>query len=105
MTDRTRVAVLGAGFIADIHLESLHRFVPEAEVTAIYSRSATRAEAMARKYGIPRWFTEVDELVFGFGPPTAPVAAAAVVAGGRPCRGQARPAGLLVRPRHSSGCG
>ena len=60
MADRTRVAVLGAGFIADIHLESLHRFVPEAEVTAIYSRSAARAEAMARKYGIPRWFDDVD---------------------------------------------
>ena len=62
MADRTRVAVLGAGFIADIHLESLHRFVPDAEVTAIYSRTAARAEAMARKYGIPRWFSDIDAL-------------------------------------------
>ena len=62
MADRTRVAVLGAGFIADIHLESLHRFVPDAEVTAIYSRSGARAETVARKYGIPRWFDSVDAL-------------------------------------------
>lgn len=62
MADRTRVAVLGAGFIADIHLESLHRFVPDAEVTAIYSRTAARAEALARKYGVPRWFDNVDAL-------------------------------------------
>jgi myo-inositol 2-dehydrogenase/D-chiro-inositol 1-dehydrogenase len=62
VADRTRVAVLGAGFIADIHLESLHRFVPEAEVTAIYSRSAARAEALARKYGIRRWFTDIAQV-------------------------------------------
>jgi predicted dehydrogenase len=62
VADRTRVAVLGAGFIADIHLESLHRFVPDAEVTAIYSRTAARAEGMARKYGVPRWFTDLDAL-------------------------------------------
>lgn len=62
MPDRTRVAVLGAGFIADIHLESLHRFVPDAEVTAIYSRTAARAEAIAKKYGIPRWFDSIDAL-------------------------------------------
>lgn len=62
MADRTRVAVLGAGFIADIHLESLHRFVPDAEVTAIYSRGAARAEALARKYGVSRWFDSIDAL-------------------------------------------
>ena len=33
--DKTRIAILGAGFIADIHLESYHRFVPEAEVVAV----------------------------------------------------------------------
>ena len=62
-TGRTKVAMIGAGFIADIHLESYHRFVPEAEVTAIWSRSAARAEALAQRYGIPRWFTNVDELL------------------------------------------
>ena len=31
---KTKVAILGAGFISEIHLESYHRFVPEAEVVA-----------------------------------------------------------------------
>ncbi len=31
---RTKVAILGGGFISDIHLESYHRFIPEAEVVA-----------------------------------------------------------------------
>ena len=61
--NRTKVALLGAGFIADIHLESYARFVPEAEVTAIYSRTAERAERVAKHWGIPRWFTDVDELL------------------------------------------
>lgn len=60
---RTKVAVLGAGFIADIHLESYIRFVPEAEVTAIFSRSAERAERVARHWGIPRWFTDIEQLI------------------------------------------
>ena len=41
---KTKVALLGAGFIADIHLESYHRFVPDAEVVAVYTRNPqTRA--------------------------------------------------------------
>ena len=61
--NRTRVALFGAGFIADIHLESYARFVPEAEVVAIYSRSAERAERVARHWGIPRWFIDVDQAI------------------------------------------
>jgi hypothetical protein len=28
---KTKVAIIGAGFITNIHMESYHRFVPEAE--------------------------------------------------------------------------
>ena len=40
----TKVGILGAGFIADVHLESYTRFVPDAQVTAVYSRTKERAE-------------------------------------------------------------
>ncbi len=60
---RTKVAVLGAGFIADIHLEAYKRFVPDAEISAIFSRTADRAERVAHHWGIPRWFTDVDTLI------------------------------------------
>ena len=60
---KTRVAVLGAGFIADIHLESYKRFVPDAEVTAIYSRNPDRADRIAKHWGIPRAFSDVDALI------------------------------------------
>jgi predicted dinucleotide-utilizing enzyme len=42
--DKTRVALLGAGFIAEIHMESYKRFVPEAEVVAVYTRNAEKAK-------------------------------------------------------------
>ena len=58
---KTKVALLGAGFIGDIHLESYRRFVPEAEVTCIYSGTAQRAEEFAKKHHIPRWFADIDE--------------------------------------------
>lgn len=61
----TKVTILGAGFIADIHLECYHRFIPEAEVVMIYSRSEHRAQALARKYGIRKWTTDLDEAIQG----------------------------------------
>jgi myo-inositol 2-dehydrogenase/D-chiro-inositol 1-dehydrogenase len=56
----TRIALLGTGFIAEIHLESYRRFVPDAEVVAVYSRSGERAEAFARRHGIARWYDDLD---------------------------------------------
>ena len=58
--NKTKVAVVGAGFIADIHLESYLRFVPEAEVVAVYTRSREKAEAFARRHQIARWFTDLE---------------------------------------------
>ncbi len=60
---RTKVAILGAGFIADIHLESYHRFIPEAEVVAVYARNAEKAEAFAKKHRIPQWYSNLDEVI------------------------------------------
>jgi predicted dehydrogenase len=60
---KTKVALLGSGFIADIHIESYHRFVPEAEVVAVYTRDAQRAEAFARKHGIARYFSDLRQAI------------------------------------------
>jgi predicted dehydrogenase len=59
----TKVAILGAGFISDIHLESFARFVPDAQVTAVFSRTAEHAQELAKHWGIPQWFTDIDELI------------------------------------------
>src|SRR5262245_51026463 len=60
---KTRVALFGAGFIADIHAESYHRFVPDADVVAVYSRTESHARAFAERHGIPRWSTNLDDSV------------------------------------------
>lgn len=61
--DKTKVAILGAGFIADIHLESYHRFVPEAEVVAVFTRNAEKAVAFAQKHRIPRSFSDLEAAI------------------------------------------
>jgi len=61
--NQTKVTLLGAGFIADIHLESYRRFIPEAEVVAIYTRKPEKAEAMAKKHHIAGWFADLDEAI------------------------------------------
>ena len=64
---KTKVALLGAGFIADIHIESYHRFVPDAEVVAVFTRRPERAKAFAKKHGIARWFADLDKAITGSG--------------------------------------
>lgn len=61
--NKTKVALLGAGFIADIHLESYQRFVPDAEVVAVYSKTPKRAKAFARRCGVPRWFDRIEDAI------------------------------------------
>lgn len=61
--NKTKVAILGAGFIADIHLESYHRFVPDAAVVAVFARNPKKAAAFARKHGIPRSFSNLDAVI------------------------------------------
>jgi predicted dehydrogenase len=58
---KTRVVLIGAGFIAEIHAEAYHRFVPDAEVVGVYSRSEAHARAFALKHGIPEWFTNLEQ--------------------------------------------
>lgn len=60
---KTKVAILGAGFITDIHVESYHRFVPEAEVVAVYARNEEKAKAFAEKYHIPQSYNSVEDII------------------------------------------
>lgn len=60
---KLKVAILGTGFIADIHLESYRRFVPTVEVVAIYGRNKASAAAVAEKFGIPGVFDDIDALL------------------------------------------
>lgn len=64
---KTKIAILGAGFITDIHMECYHRFVPNAEVVAVYARKPEKAEAFARKHGIPSWYSDLDKIIHDSG--------------------------------------
>lgn len=59
----TKIALLGAGFIADIHLESYRRFVPEAEVVAVYTRDPAKAQAFAESHSISQWYDDMERAI------------------------------------------
>ena len=61
--EKTKVAILGCGFIAHIHMESYERFVPDAEVVAVYGRSEEKAKAFAQQFGIKEYYTDLDTLL------------------------------------------
>ena len=58
----TRVALVGAGYIADFHLEIL-RSTPGVETVAICDADPERARAAARKFDVTHAVATLDELV------------------------------------------
>jgi predicted dehydrogenase len=60
---KTRIAVIGAGDISRFYLENLTKLIPQIEVEGIYSRTAERALAQAEKFGIPRVYGTLEELL------------------------------------------
>lgn len=59
---RIRVGLVGAGFIADFHLQILRR-LPFVQIVGIADRARDRAEALARRHGVQDCFTELDEML------------------------------------------
>ena len=60
---KTKVLLLGAGFIADIHQESYQRFVSDAEVVGVYTRSAEKAKTFASKHGLSQSFDDLEQAI------------------------------------------
>ena len=61
--EKTKVAILGAGFIADIHFESYKRYVPDATVVAVYTRNIDNAKMFAEKHGIEKYFDDLGKCI------------------------------------------
>ncbi|HZU27120.1 MAG TPA: Gfo/Idh/MocA family oxidoreductase, partial [Bryobacteraceae bacterium] len=60
---KVKVGIIGSQFEADIHAASFQIMPEEAEVVAVASPTPGNAEAMARKYGIPRVFLDYHEML------------------------------------------
>ena len=60
---RVKVGIIGSQFQADIHATSLQIMPDDAEVVAVASPSPGNAAAFARKFGIPRVFTDYREML------------------------------------------
>ena len=58
-----RIAMLGAGFIGDFYTYSIHGFRGRDRVVIVGDRDESRAEAFAKKHGIPRWTTSLEDAV------------------------------------------
>jgi predicted dehydrogenase len=63
VADVVRIATLGAARITPTALITPARHVPEVEVAAVAARDRTRAEAFARKHGVPRVHASYDALL------------------------------------------
>lgn len=59
-----RFAVVGLGAFGETYLECLRglRDIASIETTAICSQSSERARTLATQYGVPHWYTDVEDL-------------------------------------------
>src|SRR3954453_20280795 len=62
MTTAVRIGLIGAGGIAKSHMRAYQR-VPGVEVVAVADVLPERAEAMAREWNVPRWFSDHRSLL------------------------------------------
>ena len=60
---KSKVLILGSGFIAEIHSESYQRFVPDAEVVGVYSRDKEKVKAFADQFGIENTYTDLVKAI------------------------------------------
>ncbi len=60
---KVKTAIIGSGFEADIHAASFQIAPEEAEVVAVASPTPGHAAELARRYGIPRVFTDYREML------------------------------------------
>ena len=63
MRERVGVGIVGAGFAADLHLSVYRRLAPTVELIGVTARNAAKAEALARRHGVRRVFSDVAALL------------------------------------------
>ncbi|WP_026809594.1 Gfo/Idh/MocA family protein [Arenibacter latericius] len=59
---KIKIALIGAGFIADYHARGLQT-IPEVEIVAVVSKNIENAERFATKYGIEKAYNNIASLV------------------------------------------
>ncbi len=57
-----KFGLIGTGVVAETHLGAI-RSLPDVEVAAVADIQRERAEAFAKRYGIPRAYGSAEELV------------------------------------------
>ncbi|MCB9599806.1 MAG: NAD-dependent epimerase/dehydratase family protein [Sandaracinus sp.] len=63
MSDKKiQVGIVGAGYISEPHLVGLQHF-PDLEVVAICDLSRGRAEALAARFGVPKVYLDMEEML------------------------------------------
>jgi len=60
---KVKVGIIGSGFEADIHAAAFRIMPEEAEVVAVASPTPGNAETLAKRYEIPRVFTDYREML------------------------------------------
>ncbi|MEI0736332.1 Gfo/Idh/MocA family oxidoreductase [Paenibacillus sp. JTLBN-2024] len=64
MTKKMRFAIVGAGVISPLHARAIASH-PEAELTAVVDEVQEKAEALAKEFGSPPTYRNMEQLLQG----------------------------------------
>jgi predicted dehydrogenase len=62
-TEKTKIGIVGLGWIAQVYHLPILTHLPEVEVTCICDREKNKARALAEKYGIKKYYTSFEEML------------------------------------------
>jgi predicted dehydrogenase len=62
MTGKLRGVAAGAGYFSHYQYEAWNR-IPEVEITALSNRTASRAEEVRQRFGVPRIYADFEEML------------------------------------------
>lgn len=65
----TRIAALGCGFWSQFQIAGWQE-LPQVEVAAVYNRTKSKPDTLARRFGIERVYESVEQLLAGGSKPT-----------------------------------
>ena len=58
----TKIALIGAGYIADFHARGLQT-IPNVEIVAVVAKEMDEAKEFAKKYNIKDTYTEISDII------------------------------------------
>jgi predicted dehydrogenase len=61
--EKIKWGILGCGDVTELKSGPAFNLVPNSELVAVMRRDAAKAEDYAKRHGVPKWYSNADDLI------------------------------------------